>query len=155
MGANAHPGAYRLLSCPGAERRQNAMSNRDQLDAPPILARRDDPSPPSVRDRSARPDTRPMPMLWRVFAANAAVFAIAFAVLALSPVTISSPIRLVELVILLVGLAVMLLVDLLLLRQVLAPIHRLVRTMEGIDRLHPGQRAVGFDRDSSETPALA
>ena len=73
----------------------------------------------------------PVPMLWRVFAANAAVFAIAFAVLALSPVTISSPIRLVELVILLVGLAVMLLVDLLLLRQVLAPIHRLVRTMEG------------------------
>ena len=42
-----------------------------------------------------------MPMLWRVFAANAAVFAIAFALLALSPVTIHSPIRLVELVILL------------------------------------------------------
>lgn len=96
-----------------------------------------------------------MPMLWRVFAANAAVFAIAFAVLALTPVTISSPIRLVELVILLVGLAVMLLVDLLLLRQALAPIDRLVRTMEGIDRLQPGQRAVGFEQASSETRALA
>ncbi|MGN6871561.1 MAG: sensor histidine kinase [Solirubrobacteraceae bacterium] len=96
-----------------------------------------------------------MPMLWRVFAANAAVFAIAFALLALSPVTISSPIRLVELVILLVGLAVMLVVDLLVLRQVLAPIHRLARTMEGIDRLHSGQRAVGFERASRETAALA
>jgi two-component system, NarL family, sensor histidine kinase UhpB len=96
-----------------------------------------------------------MPMLWRVFAANAAVFATAFALLALSPLTISSPIRLVELVILLVGLAVMLLVDLLLLRQVLAPINRLATTMERIDRLHPGQRAVGFDRASSETRALA
>jgi two-component system sensor histidine kinase UhpB len=94
-------------------------------------------------------------MLWRVFVANAAVFAIAFALLALSPVTISSPIRLVELVILVVGLLVMLLVDLALLRQVLAPIHRLAETMQGIDRLHPGQRAVGFDRASSETLALA
>jgi two-component system sensor histidine kinase UhpB len=96
-----------------------------------------------------------MPMLWRVFAANAAVFAIAFAVLALSPLTIHSPIRLVELVILVVGLVVMLFVDLLLLRQVLAPIHRLARTMEGIDRIQRGQRAVGFDGASSETRALA
>jgi two-component system sensor histidine kinase UhpB len=94
-------------------------------------------------------------MLWRVLAANAAVFAIAFALLALSPVTIHSPIRLVELVILLVGLAVMLLVDLVLLRQVLAPIHRLAMTMEGIDRVDSGQRAVGFERASSETLALA
>ena len=53
---------------------------------------------------SRPPDTRPdVPMLWRVFAANAAVFAIAFALLALSPVTIHAPIRLVELVILLGG----------------------------------------------------
>ena len=48
-------------------------------------------------------------MLWRVFAANAAVFALAFALLALSPVTIHARIRLVELVILLAGLVVMLL----------------------------------------------
>ena len=132
------------------------MSNSDQLDAPPVRAIHDDrPSRPDPEGGSGRAKARPMPMLWRVFAANAAVFAIAFAALALSPVTISSPIRLVELVILLVGLVVMLLVDLLLLRQVLAPIHRLVRTMERIDRLHSGQRAVGFDRASSETLALA
>ena len=132
------------------------MSDSDQLNARPVRAIRDDrQSWPESEDGSGHAETRPIPMLWRVFAANAAVFAIAFAALALSPVTISSPIRLVELVILLVGLAVMLLVDLLLLRQVLAPIHRLVRTMEGIDRLHPGQRAVGFDRASTETVALA
>ena len=94
-------------------------------------------------------------MLWRVFAVNASVFALAFALLALSPVTIHARIRLVELVIVLVGLVVMLLADLLLLRTVLAPIHRLARVMEGIDRLHPGQRALGFDRASAETLALA
>jgi two-component system sensor histidine kinase UhpB len=49
----------------------------------------------------------------------------------------------------------MLFVDLLLLRQVLAPIQRLARTMEGIDRIQRGQRAVGFDRASSETRALS
>ena len=90
-----------------------------------------------------------------MFAVNAAVFALAFALLALSPVTIHARIRLVELVLLIAGLVVMLTADLVLLRHVLAPIHRLARVMEGIDRLHPGQRAVGFDRASSETLALA
>jgi two-component system sensor histidine kinase UhpB len=56
-------------------------------------------------------------MLWRVFAVNAAVFALAFGLLALSPVTIHARIRLVELVILLVGLVVMLVADLLLLAR--------------------------------------
>jgi hypothetical protein len=91
------------------------MSNPDELDVPPVRAIRDDWRPrPLAEDGSGRADTRRTPMLWRVFAANAAVFAIGFALLALSPVTIHSPIRLVELVILLVGLVVMLLVDLLL-----------------------------------------
>jgi two-component system, NarL family, sensor histidine kinase UhpB len=109
------------------------------------------------KDGTARAEVpgRAVPMLWRVFAANAAVFALAFALLALSPVTIHARIRLVELVILLVGLLVMLLADWLLLRQVLAPIHRLAGVMREIDRLHPGQRARGFERASSETVALA
>jgi two-component system, NarL family, sensor histidine kinase UhpB len=132
------------------------MAKSDQLDAPAGRGVRVDRAPPpDPEDGSGRAQARPLPMLWRVFAANAAVFAIAFAILALTPVTISSPIRLVELVVLLVGLIVMLLVDLLLLRQALAPIHRLVTTMERIDRLQPGQRAVGFERASSETLALA
>ena len=132
------------------------MTNSDQLGAPPVRADREDGRPrPHSAGGSGRANARPTPMLWRVFAANAAVFIVAFAVLALSPATISSPIRLVELVILLVGLVVMLLVDLLLLRRVLAPIHRLARTMEGIDRLNRCQRAVGFDRASRETLALA
>jgi two-component system sensor histidine kinase UhpB len=94
-------------------------------------------------------------MLWRVFAANAAVFAVAFAVLALAPVELHTPIRLDELVILLLGLVVMLIVDLLLLRQTLSPLRRLARVMAAVDLRRPGQRAVGFERSSTELLALA
>ena len=94
-------------------------------------------------------------MLWRVFAANAAVFALAFALLAVASVTLRASIRVEELVLLLVGLAVMLLVDLLLVRQALDPLGRLARVMGKVDLLHPGQRAVGFERSSSEVLALA
>lgn len=94
-------------------------------------------------------------MLWRIFASNAAVFAAAFALLALSPITIHARIRLVELVILVAGLVVMLIVNLALLRHVLSPLGRLRRVMGTIDLLRPGQRAVGFAGASSETQALA
>ena len=94
-------------------------------------------------------------MLWRVFAANAAVFALAFALLALAPVTLHASIRLEELVLLLAGLVVMLVLDLLLVRQALGPLDRLARVMREIDLLRPGQRAVGFERSSSEVLALA
>lgn len=94
-------------------------------------------------------------MLWRVFAANAAVFALAFALLALAPVEIHASIRLDEVVLLLVGLVVMLCVDLFLVRQALGPLGRLARLMGTVDPLRPGRRAVGFERSSSEVLALA
>ncbi len=94
-------------------------------------------------------------MLWRVFAANAAVFAVAFALLALGPVTIHASIRLEELVLLLVGLVAMLALDLVLVRQALAPLDRLARVMRQVNALRPGQRAAGFERSSSEVVALA
>jgi two-component system sensor histidine kinase UhpB len=89
-------------------------------------------------------------MLWRVFAANAAVFALAFALLALAPIELHAPLRIEELVLLLVGLVAMLLVDLLLVRQALSPLRRLARVMGTVDLLRPGRRAVGFERSSSE-----
>ena len=94
-------------------------------------------------------------MLWRVFAANAAVFALAVALLALTPVTVHARIRLIELVILVAGLVVMLLIDLVLLREALTPLARLAKAMAAVDLLRPGQRAQGFDRSSSEVQALA
>ena len=75
MGANAHPGAYRLLSSPAVERTQSAMSNPDELHALPVRAIRDDwRSRPLAEDGLGRADGSSMPLLWRVFAANAAVF---------------------------------------------------------------------------------
>jgi two-component system sensor histidine kinase UhpB len=125
------------------------MSSSDQLDPAPAPLARDGGSP------STAPAARPVPMLWRVFGANAAVFAVAFALLALAPVTIHASIRLDELVLLLVGLIVMLLVDLLLLRRALTPLARLAQAMTTVELVRPGQRAVGFERSSAEVLALA
>lgn len=132
-------------------------SSPDQAHLPAIAAGPAGP-PATTAGGPALPAGEPRhaaPMLWRVFASNAAVFAVAFALLALSPVTIHARIRLVELVILLAGLVVMLLVDLLLLREALRPLGRLTRVMETVDMLRPGQRAAGFARSSREVQMLA
>ena len=83
-----------------------------------------------------------LPLLWRVFAINAALLAIATLLLALTPVTIHASIALVETLDLLVALAVMLTANLLLLRHTLGPIDRLVERMRTVDLLRPGQRYV-------------
>jgi two-component system, NarL family, sensor histidine kinase UhpB len=130
------------------------MSSSDQLKLPAV--RDADREASSNRtELSNVPPRHAVPMLWRVFAANAAVFALAFALLALAPVTLHASIRVEEIVLLLVGLVVMLVVDLLLVRQALGPLGRLAHVMRSVDLLHPGRRAVGFDRSSTEVLALA
>jgi two-component system sensor histidine kinase UhpB len=81
-----------------------------------------------------------LPLLWRVLAINAALLVVATLLLALTPVTIHAPIALVEVIVLLVGLVTMLAANLLLLRPTFAPLDRLVRRMETVDLLRPGQR---------------
>jgi two-component system, NarL family, sensor histidine kinase UhpB len=88
-----------------------------------------------------------MPLLWRVFLSNAAVLAVATLALAVSPLTVSFPIALAEIVVLGAGVAVMLAVDLVLLRRALAPLRRLARVMRGVDPLRPGERAPAADGD--------
>jgi two-component system sensor histidine kinase UhpB len=70
---------------------------------------------------------------------NGAVFAFATAVLAISPATVSTELLPSEAVVLLVGLAVMLLLNALLLRARLAPVDRVIREMEVVE-LHDEQR---------------
>lgn len=134
------------------------MSSRDQVKPPAAGAAGEEVAAGRQSDQrphGARRPGRAVPMLWRVFAANAAVFAIAFGLLALAPLEIHAPIRVDELVLLLAGLVVMLAVDLALLRQAVAPLARLARLMGRVDLLRPGQRAAGFERSSSEVQALA
>jgi two-component system, NarL family, sensor histidine kinase UhpB len=82
-----------------------------------------------------------MPLLWRVFLTNAVVVALAIAVLAVGPFTVSVPIASTELLVLLAGLVVMLALDLLLLRPAFTPLHALADMMRRLDPLEPGRRA--------------
>jgi two-component system sensor histidine kinase UhpB len=79
-------------------------------------------------------------LLWRVFAINAAVLTAAMLALVVSPLTVSFPVALTELVVLAAGLLALMAVNLALLRRVFAPLARLTRTMREIDPLEPGNR---------------
>ena len=82
-----------------------------------------------------------MTLQWRVFATNAAVLVVATLVLALTPLTVSFPIALAELVALVGGLVAMLALNLVLLRRAFGPLGRLTAVMRGVDPLRPGERA--------------
>src|SRR5436305_956824 len=155
MGANAHPRPSPLSASPIGARNRDAMSSHEHLNVSPASSARAGTEALAAEDRPPPVRARPRPMLWRVFAANAAVFAVAFGLLALAPVTLHASIRLEELVLLLSGLVVMLVLDLLLVRQSLGPLERLARVMRQVNLLHPGQRAYGFEHSSRAVLALA
>jgi two-component system sensor histidine kinase UhpB len=81
-----------------------------------------------------------LPLLWRVFAINATLLAIATLLLAVTPVTIHASIAVVEAIDLTVALIVMLAANFLLLRHTVGPIDSLVERMRTVDLLRPGQR---------------
>ena len=81
-----------------------------------------------------------LPLLWRVFTINAALLVIATLLLVLARERIHTSLALVEGADIVVGLAVMLAANFLLLRHTLRPIDRLVERMRAVDLLRPGQR---------------
>jgi two-component system sensor histidine kinase UhpB len=89
---------------------------------------------------STRDVLRAAPLAWRIFAVNAAILVTAAVALALSPATVSFPIALTEGVVLSIGLAGILIVNLLMVRRSFAPLDRLTRLMRNVDLLRPGQR---------------
>jgi two-component system, NarL family, sensor histidine kinase UhpB len=89
-----------------------------------------------------------MALLWRVFAINSAVLTAAMLALVVSPLTVSFPVALTELVVLAAGLVALLAVNLALLRRVFAPLERLSRFMRDVDPLRPGCRVPLTDGDS-------
>jgi two-component system sensor histidine kinase UhpB len=99
------------------------------------------------RSEHAQPRRR-LSLFWRVFATNAAVLTIAGATLSLSPASIPAPSSLEEIVVLLTGLAVMLVVNLLLLRRTFSPLARLTGLMRRVNLLHPGDRIPIYGEDA-------
>jgi two-component system sensor histidine kinase UhpB len=79
-------------------------------------------------------------LFWRVFAVNAGLLVLVTVLLLVTPVTVSAPIRLAEALIVVVGLALTLAANLLLLRGAFSPLDRLAWRMETVDLLRPGQR---------------
>ena len=79
---------------------------------------------------------------------------LAVAVLVLAPITVSVPIALRELAIILAGFAAMLVGYRMLLHRALAPLERLTGLMRRVDPLTPGQRLEAADADE-EVAALA
>jgi two-component system sensor histidine kinase UhpB len=83
---------------------------------------------------------RAIPLFWRVFAVNAGLLAALAILLIATPVTISAPIKLEQALIVVLGLAITLAANALLLRRVVAPLGQLARRMETVDLLRRGQR---------------
>ncbi|MET8520718.1 sensor histidine kinase [Nocardioides sp. NPDC004968] len=81
-----------------------------------------------------------LPLYWRVCLTNGTVFCVGTLVLALSPARVSERVLASEAVVLAVGLAAMATLNALLLLRSLAPIDRVIRTMDSVDHLSPDQR---------------
>lgn len=97
---------------------------------------------------------RALPLFWQIFVPNAAILLAAGAILIVTPATVSSPVVLGEAVVIALGLALMLMLNLTLLRRAVAPLEQLARVMREIDPLSPGDR-VTEATDSAEIADLA
>ena len=95
-------------------------------------------------------------LLWRVFTANVAILVLAYALLLLTPVTVTAPVATpAESAVLLGGLVLMVVTNLLLLRRSFAPLRRLTTLMAHIDPMEPGRRLEGVPERDSEVADLA
>jgi two-component system sensor histidine kinase UhpB len=95
-----------------------------------------------------------MPLLWKVFAGNAAVLLVATLALVLTPATVSFPIALEELAVLTLGLTLMLCVDVAFLRRAFRPLAALAAFARTVDPLTPGRR-VGLPAGDPEVRDVA
>ncbi len=77
------------------------------------------------------------PLFWTICLINGVVFVLGALLLILSPASVSPEPILSELVVIGLGLAVVLLTNAVLIRWALAPLHRLITQLEGIEHLQP------------------
>jgi two-component system sensor histidine kinase UhpB len=90
-----------------------------------------------------------MSLLTRVLLANGVVLAIATLLLLFSPVEVSFPVTNTQALILVTGFVVSVILNMLLVRGVIAPLRRLTATMRSVEPLQPGRRVAirGADAD--------
>lgn len=74
-----------------------------------------------------------MSLFWRILLANAAILVAAVVVLAISPLTVSHPINVVEAFVLVIGLIVLFAVNWWLVSRVMRPLNELRRRVEQIE----------------------
>jgi two-component system sensor histidine kinase UhpB len=98
--------------------------------------------------------SRPIPLLWRVFLANVAIFLIALLLLTFSPIEVSFPIKFSQFLLLLAGFVVLTAMNLYLLRRVLSPLSTLTAVMSSVDPDTPGLRLSAVDSRTAEGEAL-
>jgi two-component system sensor histidine kinase UhpB len=96
-----------------------------------------------------------MSLLWWVFLANGAVLLLALLLLTFAPIEVHAPIQIDQFALLLAGFVVLVGLDLLLLRRVLAPLFRLTEAMSSVDPDRPGRRLSGVNPRSAEGQAMA
>jgi two-component system, NarL family, sensor histidine kinase UhpB len=95
-------------------------------------------------------------LLWHLFLANGGVLALIVVLLAVTPIEITAPfVTIDQLLILLAGLAVMLAINLILLRRVLSPLQRLTELMRTVDPDRPGRRLDDVATGQAEVAELA
>jgi two-component system sensor histidine kinase UhpB len=94
----------------------------------------------AVPERDRAPRARHPSLLQRLFYANATVVVVAGALLIFTPVTISAPVTLAELAIIVAAVVAMLGTTFFLLRRALSPLHELTALMHSVDPLDPGRR---------------
>lgn len=139
----------------------DSLENAEQLSRTPAAGRSslDTPAAQSrVGQRSQASGTRrrrPLSLLWLVFLANALVLGIALLLLTFSPITVDAPIETGQFALLFAGFVVLLGLNVMLLRRVLAPLFQLTEVMGSIDPDRPGRRLSGVDPRSAEGQALA
>jgi two-component system, NarL family, sensor histidine kinase UhpB len=113
------------------------------------------PEPGAPTDPSPARRSRTLSLLWWVFLANASVLVIALLLLTFSPIEVDAPIETGQFALLLAGFVVLVALNLVILRRVLAPLLQLTELMSSVDPDRPGRRLSEVHPRSAEGQALA
>ncbi|WP_022929569.1 sensor histidine kinase [Patulibacter americanus] len=122
----------------------------------PVNAAETPAAPPAATKRYGSPRALAgrRVLSWRVFLTNAAVLIGVSAFLVLTPATVSSPVSVHELLVLVAAITVTLFLDLFLLERAFAPLDELRRLMQRVDPLEPGRR-IELQRADADVAELA